>query len=269
MKVAVLQYNPIFGKKEANLRTVEKMLLKANFDLIVLPELFATGYLFLSKKEVAGLSEEISEGPTVAMMLDLCKRKNAFSAFGFLEKANGNFYNSALLVGPKGILLHYRKIHLFFEEKKWFSPGNLPLSVTSVKGAQAGIMICFDWRFPETARTLALKGADLILHPSNLVLPHCPDAMVTRALENNLFTLTADRTGVEKRGGKMLRYIGQSEIVAPNGKILLRLGKTEEKIGVVQINPLEARKKKINRYNDLFKDRKPEFYEGIEKALAS
>jgi len=122
-------------------------------------------------------------------------------------------------------------------------------------------MICFDWIFPEAARTLALKGADLICHPSNLVLPYCPNAMVTRAIENRVFTITANRIGNEERNGKKkLTFIGQSEIVNPTGKILYRASEDQEEFHAVEINPLEAREKQINPYNHLLNDRKPKRY---------
>lgn len=237
------------------------MLLSKKFDLAVLPELFATGYLFTSSKEVADLGEEIPNGLTCMRLQALCKKTNSYLTFGILEHSKGKFYNSAVLLGPKGVVSHYRKLHLFFEEKKWFAPGNLPLQVKTVQRAKVGLMICYDWRFPETARTLALRGADIILHPSNLVLPHCPEAMITRSLENHVYCVTADRTGTERRGGKQFTYIGQSQIVDPRGNVVVRLSKTEEKLAVAEVDPRAARKKAINRYNDLFKDRRRAYYE--------
>ena len=122
-------------------------------------------------------------------------------------------------------------------------------------------MICFDWRFPETARTLALAGADLIAHPSNLVLPHCPQAMVTRCLENRVFAITADRTGVEERvHGHPLHFIGQSQVVDPDGNVLYRASKNDEEVRVVEIDINKARDKSINSKNDLFEDRRHDLY---------
>ena len=122
-------------------------------------------------------------------------------------------------------------------------------------------MICFDWYYPEVARTLALQGADILCHPSNLVLPSCPDAMVTRSLENRVFSLTANRVGQEVRGGKLpLTYIGKSELVSPQGKILSRASIDKEELLVLEIDVNEARDKSINSYNDLLKDRRPDLY---------
>jgi predicted amidohydrolase len=180
---------------------------------------------------------------------------------GLAERADGQIYNSAILVGPSGVLAAYRKIHLFSEENLWFSPGDKGFPVYDIGSARIGLMVCFDWFYPESVRTLALKGADIVAHPSNLVLPHCPDAMITRCLENRVFAVTCNRIGSEQRGGKeKLTYIGTSEIVSPTGKILKRARKSQVELGVVDIDPAEARDKKINPYNDLLAGRRPVHY---------
>jgi len=135
------------------------------------------------------------------------------------------------------------------------------LQVWDIGPAKVGIMICFDWFYPEAARTLALKGAEILCHPSNLILPHCPDAMVTRCLENRVFSVTANRIGQEERGGKQaLTFIGKSEVVSPGGKILHRAQPDKEELTVVDIDVTEARDKRLNPYNDLFRDRQPHLY---------
>ena len=120
-------------------------------------------------------------------------------------------------------------------------------------------MICFDWIYPESARSLALRGAQIIAHPSNLVLPHCPDAMITRCLENKVFAATADRVGTEDRGGNPLTFIGKSQVVSPAGSVLVRLG-DEEGVAVVEVDPHEADAKSINEHNDLLRQRRPDQY---------
>ncbi len=154
----------------------------------------------------------------------------------------------------------YRKLHLFQEEKRWFSPGDRPFEVITIDDARIGIMICFDWIFPEACRTLALRGADIICHPANLVLPLCPDAMVTRCIENRVFAVTADRTGTETRGDRSLRYIGRSQVINPAGKRLLVSGEEAEELMEIEIDHLGARNKSILSLNDLFGDRRPEMY---------
>ena len=122
-------------------------------------------------------------------------------------------------------------------------------------------MICFDWRFPETARTLALLGADLIAHPSNLVLTHCPQAMITRCLENRVFAITADRVGTEDRlEGETLNFMGQSQVVDPNGNILIRASILDEAVHVVHLDLNLARNKALNSRNHIFNDRRIDLY---------
>ena len=230
--------------------------------MLVLPELCTTGYQFSSHEEVLGLSESVPGGRTTERLEALARQKNAFIVAGMAEREGEFLYNSAVLMGPQGYVGKYRKIHLFDEEKLFFRKGDLGFSVFDIESAKIGLMICFDWIFPEAARSLALKGADLICHPANLVLPYCQNAMITRAIENRVFVLTANRIGTEKRGGKpSLTFTGMSQIVSPKGESLLRFSKTEEKLRLIELNPSESRDKWLTPRNNLFEDRRPEFYD--------
>jgi predicted amidohydrolase len=166
-----------------------------------------------------------------------------------------------VVVGPSGFLGCYRKTHLFYEETQFFTPGDSGFLVWDIGVAKIGVMICFDWYYPEAARTLAMQGADIICHPSNLVLPNCPDSMPVRCLENRVFAVTCNRIGREARGGKdPLTYIGQSEVVSPKGVIQHRASRDREEFTIVGIDPAEARNKSLNRYNDLLRDRRSSLY---------
>lgn len=258
MKVAVVQTNPKFGEIPSNVQRAIELMAGGKADLYVLPELCNTGYNFVDEREAKALAEE-SNGPTMRSFAAFAKEHSCHVVYGFAEKS-GNFYNSSALVGPSGLIGLYRKIHLFYRETLFFTPGDLGLPVFDLPFGKLGMMICFDWMFPEAARTLALKGAQLLAHPSNLVMPYCPDAMVTRCLENRVFAATANRTGEEDRGGLKLRYIGKSEVVSHKGEILQRLGETEEGVAVCEVDVASASDKKINEYNDLFTGRRTDFY---------
>jgi predicted amidohydrolase len=269
MRLAIVQTNPTFGEVKSNVEAAIALMDSAKADLYVLPELFNTGYNFIDVGEVKELSEEAS-GPTFQTIWGFAADRSAFVVYGFVEKSDPSpegsgpqgdrIYNSAALVGPEGLVGVYRKVHLFDRENIYFTPGNLGFPVFDLPFGRIGIMICFDWVYPESARTLVLRGAQLIAHPSNLVLPHCPDAMVTRCLENRVFAATADRIGRENRGGVDLHYIGKSEIVSPSGKILKRLGSDESAIAVEEIDLAEASNKRINEFNDLLIQRRSEQY---------
>jgi predicted amidohydrolase len=258
MKIGFVQFNPIFGEKNSNCNTVKRLLRRVSADLIVLPELFNTGYTFVNKAEVTMLAET-KDGKTADFMLSLAREKDCCFAYGFAEKYRDSLYNSMSFVSPDGLLHTYRKVQLFEEEKHWFHPGKDGFNVFEYGGVTFGLLICFDWIFPETMRTLALKGAQIILHAANLVMPFCPDAMVTRAIENRVFIVTADRIGEEKRNSKAYRFVGKSQIVSARGEILIRV-EDEECVKVVDVDPILALDKKVNEYNDLFADRREDLY---------
>lgn len=263
MKAAFYQFAPAFGKKEENITKVISAVKDADLELLVLPEFFATGYQFVSANEVTELSEPIPDGSTTNALLDLSREKGIYIVAGLPERAGDIFYNSAVFTGPEGLIGVYRKTHLFFEEKQYFAPGDGGFKVWDTPIGKIGIMICFDWFFPESARSLAILGAEVIAHPSNLVLPFCPDAMPVRCLENRVYAITANRTGTEERKeGEALTFIGKSEIVSPKAEILVRAGETEDALMIVDIDPSAASDKKLNPYNDILADRRPDKYQG-------
>ena len=261
MRIGIYQSNPRFGEVEKNLGQVIDAIDSIQADLVVLPELFSTGYQFISKEEVMELAEEIPSGPSCLKLIEFARRKKIFMVFGIAEKEGDKLFNSAALIGPDGFIGSYRKTHLFFEEKLFFNPGDTGLMVYDIGIARLGIMICFDWWFPEAARTLALKGAEIICHPANLVLQGCQRSMVTRSLENAVYTATANRIGSESRGGKEeLVFTGKSQVISPGGEKLLGLSRDKEEASVVEIDVKKARDKSITSFNDRFKDRRPEIY---------
>jgi len=262
VRVGFYQFDPEFGEVDKNLDRVTNSLDRAEADLIVLPELFASGYQFVSREEAQQLAEPVPDGPTTCRLIEIARRRRMHIVAGLPEKAGARCYNSAVVVGPAGFIGCYRKTHLFYEETLHFTPGDSGFHVWDIGAARIGVMICFDWYYPEAARSLALQGADILCHPSNLVLPNCPDSMPVRCLENRVFAVTCNRIGSEARGGKdRLTYIGQSEVVGPNGVILHRAPRDKEDLAVIEIDSAEARNKSLNRYNDLFRDRRPSLYQ--------
>ena len=135
-----------------------------------------------------------------------------------------------------------------------------PVTDRQRRSYRLGVMICFDWFFPESARTLALDGADVIAHPSNLVLPHCPSAMPIRALENGVFTATANRVGDESNGRETLTFVGQSRICSPRAEVLATAPIEGEAVVRAEIDPRQARVTALNPYNDRVTDRRPSLY---------
>lgn len=259
MKIGYIQFFPTFGEKENNFDKIIQLSKGISADLIVLPELFATGYTFVSKDEAINLAEN-ANGDTFNFFKKLSNETNAVIVGGFVEKIGEKIFNSSMVVFREELVGTYQKIHLFNKEKLWFSPGEKKLKVFEVNNMKIGVMICFDWIFPEVARSLALQGAEIIAHPSNLVLPYCQDAMKIRCLENRVFSVTANRIGKEKRGEDEFSFTGQSQITSYDGKIISKAPKDESIVQIVDIDLSKAHDKKLNKYNDLFDDRTPTLY---------
>ncbi|MCH7977079.1 MAG: acyltransferase [Bacteroidetes bacterium] len=266
MRISLLQFSPDYLQTEQNLDTVEALLGDMDADLIVLPEFFATGYFFKSTEDVRAAAEPIPNGPTAQRLNAWAKASGATFVAGLPEETeDGALFNSAVVVTPRGWLGTYRKTHLFYEEKLHFAPGDsgFPVFTVTHRAGEAyrlGVMICFDWYFPEAARSLALAGADVIAHPSNLVRPDCPRSMPIRALENHVFTATANRIGTETKGEEVLTFIGQSLICDPNGQVLASASRTKTELVSADIDPASARDRQLTPHNHLFEDRRPEAY---------
>jgi predicted amidohydrolase len=265
MRLAFVQFAPDFGDVEENVSQALGLAEGVDADLYVFPELFATGYQFRDRQELQLLAEPASGGPTIDRMLSWCRERGAFACGGWPEADGEAVYNSAFLIGPSGLRGVYRKTHLFWREKDLFDvSGDDPFEVYDIGSARVGMIICFDWIFPETARILALRGAQVILHPANLVLPYCPPAMVTRCIENRVFAVTADRTGTEHRWEDPMTFVGGSQIVNPNGEVLIRL-EDEDAAVAIDVNPAEADDKMVTPRNDVFADRRVELYSDLLK----
>lgn len=256
MRISTIQTAPAILCRDDNIEHACRLLEQAKkTDIAVLPELFAAGYAFTSRDELFPLSEKAGCGPTSDALLDIASDNDMYIAAGFPERRGDALYNSQMLIGPEGLVEVYRKVHLFADEKRLFSPGN-SLSIVDIPDMRLGMMVCFDWFFPEHMRSLALGGAELVLHSANLVMPYCPDAMVTRCLENRVYAATSNRVGTERGLG----FIGMSQITAPDGTILSRASADAEEVSEAEIDLENARSKEINPANDIFADRRPDVY---------
>ena len=259
-RIGFYQFCPTFGQVDHNLGQVIQALKYADADLIVLPELAFTGYYFGSRDELLQLAEDPLRSTTVDSLVALCRERDLYVVTGFAEKHLDRCFNSALLIGPQGIVHTYRKIHLFGTEQDCFDKGDTPLQVNEAKGVRVGMMICFDWIFPEVARTLALQGADVICHPANLVLNYCQQAMIVRCIENLVFAVTANRYGTEQRPHGDISFTGQSQVVAPKGELLYRSPPDRTELHIIEVDVERARDKSIATRNDIVRDRRPDFY---------
>ena len=261
VKIGFVQFQPVRYDVQKNISALASLLADQQADLLVLPELANSGYLYAEPASLAPYAEPgDGSGPFLQALQGFAVGTGGLIVAGFAEQGEQGLYNSAAAVSAEGVHQIYRKTHLFAGEKELFLPGDSGLHVLEHKGVRIGMMICFDWIFPETARSLALQGAQIIAHPANLVLPYCQQSMLTRSLENGVFSITCNRFGVEELDGKSLEFTGASQVVDRRGKRLLDAPVMGDCVRIVEINPSLADDKHITANNDLFGDRRPELY---------
>jgi predicted amidohydrolase len=267
MLCGVAQTEPRLGEPARNLEACLSRLegaAAAGCELVVLPECAMSGYMFGSEEEAARFAESIP-GPSVEALERACALLGLHCVAGLLERDGSRLRNSAVLVGTEGLVGRYRKTHLpFLGVDRFVSPGDEPPEVFETPLGRIGIEICYDLRFPELTRTLALRGAEVVVHPTNwpaAVRPLADFLTRARAAENRVFLLTANRVGRE--GG--VEFFGKSQVVNPSGTRLVEAGEDREELVVAEIDPAEAREKDRaivpGEYElHLFGDRRPELY---------
>ena len=225
-------------------------------DLYILPELANSGYRFKDKEEARTCAESISDSKFIKQLKKWAVGHNCYIVTGLCEKEHDKLYNSSVLIGPQGVEGIYRKLHLFMDEKGIFEPGNLGLPVFDTVLGKIGMLVCFDWMFPEAWRAMALSGCQLIAHPSNLILPYCQRVVTSYALVNKCFIATTNRVG-EERG---LQFTGHSVLASPNGDLLIDGSENNEGLYVAEIDIEQANDKHITSRNHVFNDRRIDVY---------
>lgn len=267
--VAAVQMDPTIGLVRENRVNILGLLDEAagmGARLVVFPEAALSGYCFETLEEARAAAEPIP-GPSVQAFAQACKELDVYTSIGMLEDAGDKLYNAAVLVGPLGLIGCYRKSHLpFLGVDKLANKGDTGFQVYDTPLGRIGMIVCYDLRFPEAARSLALKGADIIVLPTNWPegADPAPNFIApTRALENRVFLVACDRCGHERGFG----FIGQSAIIDPSGKRLAQAGAGEEIISAT-FDPAMARQKRLVIRPDEFEmdtvgDRRPELYSAL------
>jgi predicted amidohydrolase len=265
VRVAVAQLEPRLGEKERNLEACLARLeeaVAAGAELLVLPECAVPGYMFESAEEALPFAEEIP-GPSTEALSEACRRLETYVVCGLLERDGDALRNAAVLVGPEGLIGTYRKTHLPFLGVDRFVTAGDELTVYDTPIGRIGVEICYDLRFPEATRTLALAGADIVAHPTNFPMAASIQTeliTVARAAENRIYLLTANRVGKER----WAEFCGWSQIVDPYGTRLAEAGQAEEALLVADVDLEQARDKDYVIPGDyelyLFGDRRPELY---------
>jgi predicted amidohydrolase len=257
LNTAILQFNPLLGDLASNISRIDQILDEVNdTQLIVLPELASTGYNFSSREEALQCAEALDDSSYIKFLSVKAEEKGAFIVSGINEKKGDILYNSSVMVGPEGFVAVYRKTHLFMNEKDIFEKGDGNMPVTDIGGVKVGMLICFDYLFPEIWRLQAMKGADVICHPSNLLTQNAHRCIPALSLMNRIFILNSNRIGHE-RG---LRFNGQSFVTNPYGEVLDKASIAKEEIISSVLDIDQARDKWVTKRNHAFNDRRTDLY---------
>lgn len=267
-KVGVAQVPVELGNVRANLESLGQCMRTASDEgvrLLVFPECFLSGYMFENRAEAEHAAIDI-DGPEVASVVSRCALFDLEIVVGFLERSGSRLYNSAMIVGPEGVIGVHRKRHLphlgvdrFVDEPEEAVP-----CVFETRIGRVGVAICYEIRFPEVIRTLALRDADFIALPTNwptqssLLADHFTRV---RAAENFVYLLVSNRADAEGEA----EFLGKSQIVDPLGNVLVVAGQTNT-ISTAHVAVARARNKTITVVEGSFelspwKDRRPATYD--------
>ena len=269
--LACVQMEPRVGEKHGNVvRSIEYIeeAAKNGASLVVLPELTNTGYVFADREEAFSLAEDLPTGETAQAWADVAQRLGVHIVAGIAEREGKRLYNSAIFVGPSGLVGIYRKLHLWDHEHLFFESGNRGVPVFDTPLGRISIAICYDGWFPEVYRLAAAQGADIVCVPTNWVPMRGQSAdrpamattlTMAAAHSNGLIVACANRIGTE-RGQP---FIGQSLIVSGDGSPLAGpASHDQEEILYAAIDLLRTRSgRTLNAFNHVLRDRRTDVYD--------
>jgi predicted amidohydrolase len=270
MRVAAAQLTPVLGDPEGNLEACVSAVREASLldcSLVVLPECAVSGYVF-DDRSSALAAAETPDGPVTARLIEACRETDLHCVVGVLEREGDTLFNTAILLCADGVIGRYRKTHLpCLGVDRFVERGQGPLTAYDTALGRIGIEICYDLRFPEVTRSLALDGAFLVAVPTNWPVnaePLADFVIRARAAENRMFMVAANRAGTE-RG---VSFVGWSQVVDPRGDRLAELDRRAFGLAHAEIDPKEAAVKKLvvrpGEYEvSLFADRRPELYRDL------
>jgi omega-amidase len=257
LRVALIQMEIALGRPDENRTCAAALVREAaqGADLVMLPEMWTTGYAL---KRLSGNLADRDGEPTASFLAELARECGIYLVGSAADERDGHVYNSATVYGPDGSrLAEYAKVHLvpMMEEDIYLTPGDR-LAMADLGGVQAGLAICYDLRFPELFRTLALGGAQLMLIPAEWPLQrlhHWRTLVVARAIENQCFVLACNRVGSDGAN----QFPGHSMVVDPWGNILAEGGEGEETVrATLDLSAVADARFRV----PVFRDRRPDLY---------
>ena len=284
IKVAITQfsmpdnYEKCIEKADEFIKTASKN----GVDLLLLPELFEGLYFCqIENYDFFSKAEEVKDSKTLKHFQEMAKEYKIVLPISFFEKSGNCYFNSLVMIDKDGTIVDlYRKSHIptgeCYEEKFYFTPGDTGFKVFKTKAGNIGVGICWDQWFPETARILALKGAEILLFPTAIgsepVLPkdsksHWQNVMKGHAAANIMPVLAANRVGVEAMGKSSMKFYGSSFIADQHGDFVTEMNREEEGIRFAEFDLSEIAKERFGW--GVYRDRRTDLYEDLLKHDAS
>jgi omega-amidase len=262
LKVALLQMDITIGHPDANFARAEKLMNEAMAvsekpDVLVLPEMWNTGYAL---ERIRELSDREGER-TRAFISEFCRKHHVHVIAGSvadLEGRDGQVRNTTYSFNRQGELIcSYSKIHLFrlMDEEKYLASGD-QLGLLSIEGIEAGSLICYDIRFPELTRKMALAGAKVLFVPAEWPKPrlnHWRTLLIARAIENQMYVVACNRVGISGT----TEFFGHSLVIDPWGEVIAEAGEEE---GILRATLDLSQVEKVRGTIPVFADRRPELY---------
>ncbi|MGZ3351588.1 MAG: nitrilase-related carbon-nitrogen hydrolase, partial [Xanthobacteraceae bacterium] len=262
-RAAAAQTLARLGDVEHNIGLATQLVdaaVRQGAELVVLPECMDTGYLFDSAEHCRALAEPVPEGRFVSAMAALARKHDIFIASGITEWDPGRqrIFNSGVMLDRKGeVAVHYHKQFLATHDQNWFAFGERGCPVVDTDLGRIGLLICFDGRIPEIARSLALQGAEIIVDMANFFAMDQAEMWgPARSYENGVWLVAATKAGYERS----IYYPGGSMIVDPKGRVLAKMPYERHGVIVADVDPELAHDKSIYAGNDKFADRRPVTY---------
>jgi predicted amidohydrolase len=269
-RVAACQVAPVLGDLAGNAERSAAVAARAvadGADVVVLPELVTSGYVFAGPDEARGVAVRPDHAVFAAWARACAQRPGAVVVGGFAELGDdGGRYNSAAVVDAGGVRAVYRKVHLWDREKLVFTPGSAVPPVVETAHGRIGVVVCYDLEFPEWVRTVALAGADLLAVPTNWPLgprpqgERVPEVVIGMAAArvNRLPIACADRTGTE-RG---VAWSEGTTVLDAEGWVVSAVG-AGEGTAWADVDLSASRAKHLTELAHLFDDRRPELYGAV------
>lgn len=261
MKISLFQMELFAGSPQKNRdkveRWVEKQVDENNPDVVLLPEMWTTSYVL---EELDDISDQLLE-PTSTFLGGLAKKHDINIVGGSVaNKVDGKIYNTSLVFNRKGELVYeYSKIHLvpMLNEPLYLEGGKNKVEIFELDGVKMGLIICYDLRFPELSRKLALDGAQVLFVPAEWPKPrtnHWVTLLTARAIENQMYVVASNNVGSLDE----VVYTGSSLIVDPWGEIIAKGSEEKEETLTAEING--ERVEEVRNEVPIFSSRVPELY---------